>query len=129
MYTIHFSYMLRQLLPPPWRSGWRLRLVHTLLLPAEQLISNYAQRRRPQLELTHTNMQVFALQSRLSSIMGKAVVIEHRGEPFTFYVRVPELPSTATAAQRAEEAAKRRALQAYLSRNKLAGTSYEIEDY
>ncbi len=115
IYLIHFSLFLKHLLPPTWRKTWQYTLVHTLLFPLKERLEEFIHTRIRDVTTIQSNMQVFALRSALSTIVGKSVYIEHQ-VPFTFHVRVP-----ADTSERA-----RRKIASYINKYKLAGTSAEI---
>ena len=126
MYTLNLSILLQQLLPPPWRQGWRYKLFSSLLLPIEYVLDCFTHERDLRREQLAINLHVFALEGTLSRLWGAPVDIEHRtGKAFSFFVRLPARIPTPSA----EEIKRRKSeITRLLSYHKLAGTSFTLEN-
>ena len=89
MYTLDLKLFLLQILPPPWRGGWRYKLISVLLQPIEATLEDFRSERLARAAAPRSSMQVISLEATLSNMMQGHVRIEHRaGSPFVFFVRI-----------------------------------------
>ena len=121
MALFDYENMLKQLLPPTWRTGWIYAVFNTLLQPlkrAPQDINDLFVRNKGVID---ASAQVISLTSVLTSMATAGVYIEHRQTPHTFYVRLPKVSF--------DDASTRDKIAHYLQTNLLAGTTFQIEFY